>query len=62
MGDPRNDRRCQVLVDWISSRAMVVLNQGEEPTFVRGASFSYIDVTCASERLAGKIRSWEVMS
>nr|CAI5838523.1 unnamed protein product [Callosobruchus analis] len=40
---------------------MVVLNDGLRPTFRRRESNSYIDVTIASQELAGNIRGWEVL-
>nr|CAI5832218.1 unnamed protein product [Callosobruchus analis] len=40
---------------------MVVLNDGLRPTFRRRESNSYIDVTIASQGLAGNIRGWEVL-
>ncbi|XP_072375467.1 uncharacterized protein [Diabrotica undecimpunctata] len=60
-GSPVTDARGRMLTDWVSALDLVVLNTGLEPTFVRGNSESYIDVTCSSTRLATRVREWMVL-
>lgn len=60
-GSPVTDSRGNYLMEWISSLDLVVVNRGLAPTFVRGNSKSYIDVTLASPKLGGAIEKWEVL-
>nr|CAI5853258.1 unnamed protein product [Callosobruchus analis] len=60
-GSPVTDKRGRILCEWLSAYNMVVLNDGLRPTFRRRESNSYIDVTIASQELAGNIRGWEVL-
>ncbi|XP_072400594.1 uncharacterized protein [Diabrotica undecimpunctata] len=60
-GSPVTDARGRMLTDWVSALDLVVLNTGLEPTFVRGNSESYINVTCSSTRLATRVREWMVL-
>lgn len=55
------DRRGTALAEFVFSRGMVVMNTGSKPTFERSHSRSYIDVTFNTERLAGRIKKWEVL-
>lgn len=55
------DARGEYLTDWLAQVDMVVHNKGEKPTFVRGNSESFIDVTCSSQNIATKIVNWEVL-
>ncbi|XP_072377961.1 uncharacterized protein [Diabrotica undecimpunctata] len=58
---PRTDARGQMLMEWIGTLDLVVLSNGREATFVRGNSHLYIDVTCATQNAARKIRDWTVL-
>ncbi|KAH0811666.1 hypothetical protein GEV33_011125 [Tenebrio molitor] len=60
-GSPTDDRRGEILVEWLAGQDLHVLNTGGAPTFVRGASNSYIDVTFCSENLTSKIKEWTVL-
>lgn len=40
---------------------LVVHNDGDLPTFVRGKSQSYIDVTCSTQKIAKSINCWEAL-
>nr|CAI5829037.1 unnamed protein product [Callosobruchus analis] len=60
-GSPVTDKRGRILCEWLSAYNKVVLNDGLRPTFRRRESNSYIDVTIASQELAGNIRGWEVL-
>ena len=44
-GSPTDDRRGSLMTEWLSEANMVVLDQGNQPTFVRYNQESYIDVT-----------------
>ncbi|EFA13619.2 Putative 115 kDa protein in type-1 retrotransposable element R1DM-like Protein [Tribolium castaneum] len=60
-GSPKKDEKGDYWVQWISARDMVVLNTGLRPTFVRGESESYIDVTMATNKIAGDVTNWEIL-
>lgn len=59
-GSPRDDIRGSHLVDIISALDASVCNEGQSPTFVRGESATYIDVTFASARIRGTVNNWSV--
>ena len=40
---------------------MIVVNEGNKPTFVRGNQTSRIDVTMYTEDLGGKDKKWRVL-
>lgn len=61
-GSPINDIRGELLLDMINASGMVVCNNGYAPTFERGGSASYIDITIATERTAAAITNWKVSS
>lgn len=44
-GSPISDARGEYLADWFAGMDIVVHNTGGTPTFRRGDSFSFIDVT-----------------
>ena len=60
-GAQRSDARGEYFAEWIAAMQLVVHNTGSVPTFTRGSSASYIDVTCSTERLAGRVRNWKVL-
>lgn len=60
-GSPRTDEKGEYWVEWISAKDMIVQNTGLKPTFVRGETKSYIDVTMSTSKIAKKITSWEVL-
>lgn len=55
------DRRGEHLCEWLAARNMVVHNTGLTPTWTRGDQASYIDITCSSQGVAGRISGWKVM-
>ncbi|CAH1385034.1 unnamed protein product, partial [Tenebrio molitor] len=61
IGDPRTDKRGEIVEEMIAAKQMVIANVGEEPTFVRGSQVSHLDITLHSEELAGKLKDWKVM-
>lgn len=60
-GSPITDKRGDALAELASSLDLHVCNTGDSPTFVRGASESYIDVTLASREIWQKISNWRVL-
>lgn len=58
--ETRLDRRGQLVTELLARKDLVVVNQGDKPTFERGESFSIIDLTLADHELARKITGWEV--
>ncbi|VEN43382.1 unnamed protein product [Callosobruchus maculatus] len=55
------DKRGEILADWMGQDDLVVHNQGDSPTFVRGASTSYIDITFSTKQIAKHIMNWKVL-
>ncbi|KAI4454262.1 endonuclease/exonuclease/phosphatase superfamily [Holotrichia oblita] len=60
-GSPINDRRGEYWTEWMSRLNLVVHNSGDTPTFHRGNSKSFIDVTCSTQRMVRMITAWEVL-
>ena len=54
------DERGQNLVEMFASKDMEILNRGNAPTFRRGDTISYIDVTAATVGVARRVTRWEV--
>lgn len=59
-GSPRDDTRGSLLVNLISALDASVCKDGTSPTFVRGQSGTFIDVTFAFWRILGTIINWTV--
>lgn len=59
-GAPRDDLRGDLLVEWLGERDLIILNEGDKPTFVRGNSESWIDLTFSTSILAPRITGWHV--
>ncbi|KAK9743609.1 Endonuclease-reverse transcriptase [Popillia japonica] len=57
----RTDKKGTYWLQWIHALDMVVLNRGGEPTFVRGQTKSYIDVTLSTNLIAMQITDWKVL-
>nr|CAI5820284.1 unnamed protein product [Callosobruchus analis] len=60
-GSPVTAGRGRLLEEWMSELDLVVLNEGNTPTFQRGGYSSYIDVTLASQNAARWCKSWAVL-
>ena len=54
-GEARLDRREILVGEMVARNALIVLNQGRDLTFRRGAGESIIDLTIATPRLASRI-------
>lgn len=61
-GSKRTDRRGALMLEWMAANGLVVINEGTAPTFHRGDQESHVDLTICSERTAGLISSWEVLT
>lgn len=59
---PTTDHRGQLLSKLISSKIMIMANNGDQPTFLRGDSMFYIDITFSTNKMAAKITDWEVLN
>nr|CAI5831907.1 unnamed protein product [Callosobruchus analis] len=55
------DKRGEILADWMGQNNLVVYNQRDYPTFVKGASASYIDITLSTKQIAKHIVKWQVL-
>lgn len=56
----KEDKRGEILADMIAATNLNICNIGNEPTFVRGASRTHIDITLASENLMSHVKNWRV--
>lgn len=61
-GSPSTDARGEYLMEWAAEINLNVVNSGDKPTFERGHSCSYIDITWASDNIMRRIQNWEVLS
>lgn len=55
------DKRGEYIEEWVATLDIVAMNGGNSPTFVRGESESYIDVTFSTQSLATKVHNWRVL-
>lgn len=60
-GSPTGDKRGEYFSEWLSTLNLNVLNDGIRPTFIRGQTKSYIDVTCCTKGIQKDISAWEVL-
>mgnify|MGYP000164383016 FL=1 len=58
---PIIDAKGELWNEWIAALNLVPHNTGGKPTFVRGHTESYIDVTISTQRLAKQIIHWQVL-
>lgn len=59
-GAKNQDRRGFLLEDWIASEGLIVINQGDQPTFECSRGSSIIDVTLATPKISNDIYGWYV--
>ena len=57
---PKENKRGDVLAEWLQERDMIILNRGNKPTFIRGEQASFIDITTCSESLTPYVTEWRV--
>lgn len=58
---PLSDARGQILADAAASLRLTAHNKPGHPTFVRGSSETYIDVTFTTENLTRQMKSWTTL-
>lgn len=59
-GSPTQDSRGTNLSEWVEQNNLQVFNSGNKPTFVRGKSKSFIDLTICSSNFSKNITNWMV--
>lgn len=60
-GSRVTDKRGEILSYWLAEMDLIVMNEGEKPTFVRNERGSNIDVTLANTAMAQKVVDWIVL-
>lgn len=60
-GSPSMCAKGDALTDMANSLGLIVINQGQAPTFERRGQESHIDVTFASPSVSRKIGDWQVL-
>lgn len=60
-GSPTTDARAEYFIEWMGTLDLLTHNCGNKPTFVRGTSTSYIDVTFSTQGIARNITNWKVL-
>lgn len=50
-GSPISDARGECITDWFAGMDIVEINTGVIPTFQRGDSYSFIDITGATPKI-----------
>lgn len=61
-GSNTNDARGKYIRDWIATRGLILLNYGGTPTFTRGLTESFLDLTICTRAIADKVKKWAVLS
>lgn len=59
-GSDREDRRGEMLCEFIWSMSLAVANVGDKPTFTRNEQHSIIDVTLTTDETINNIQEWRV--
>lgn len=60
-GSPTLDIRGEHLLECAAELNLNVINTGNKPSFERGETKSYIDITLATQNMTSRIRNWEVL-
>ncbi|KAK9731426.1 Endonuclease-reverse transcriptase [Popillia japonica] len=60
-GSQFTDIRGEYLTEWAAELALNVENIGDTPTFQRGKTKSYIDITWAMEKISERVQKWRVL-
>jgi len=60
-GSPKEDPRGRALADMLAALGLVVCNEGNKPTFVRGASESHLDITLITQTAVTSITGWKIL-
>lgn len=63
-GETKTDNREEKINEWTAEMDLVILNEGTEPTFVRGEAASIIDLTIVNQQVARMVKktrkSWRL--
>lgn len=54
------DTRGQAVAEWVAENELVVLNQGDKPTYLARGCSSVLDLTFATEDVSRKVEHWRV--
>lgn len=54
------DRRGQLVTEWLAANDLIIVNQGDKPTFLRRDYSSILDLTVVTADIKTNIVSWEV--
>lgn len=57
---PKQDKRGEYIEEWAATLNLTILNEGDSPTFVRGSSGTYIDITLSTKKIARAVKNWKV--
>lgn len=60
-GSPVLDKRGTYLMEWAAELNLSVVNVGDTPTFERGESASFIDITWATSDMMRHVGGWKVL-
>jgi hypothetical protein len=60
-GGVNTNKRGLILLEWIHSQNLILLNDGKKPTCIRPNGQSYIDLTMINESAATRGFTWEVL-
>lgn len=60
IGSKTSNSKEKILQDWVASRDLIVINQGNVPTFVGARGTSIINVTLATESIGRNVQNWAV--
>lgn len=60
-GCKREDARGILLAEWMMAHQLVVANERDISTFVKGQQQSIVDLTVVSTDMCGKIHGWQVL-
>lgn len=55
------DKRGEILAEWLGEEDLIIHNEGTVPTFVRGDSRSYLDITFSTRNIGKQIVNWRVL-
>lgn len=55
------DSRGQIMTDWMASNDLVILNEGNKPTFTHQNYGSILDLTISTAGVSRSIKNWDVL-
>lgn len=60
-GSNREDKKGEMVAEWLAEENLSIHNQGNIPTFTRNEYGSIIDITFSSEKLGRSLENWKVL-